>query len=322
VSYAIAVCRTLYGQEIRVRSVTLGFVAVLSFSVGAPAAPKKVDSSAHTVHFVMVAKDVKLEVIDWGGSGRPLIFLAGMGGTAHVFDDFAPKFTAHHHVYGITRRGFGASSRPAATVQNYSATRLGDDVLAVMDALKLSHPVLVGHSIAGEELSSVASRHPEKIAGAVYLDAGYGYSYYDRVHGDLWLDLIDVRKRIDALRAGRVEDRKPLWQDLLADTSRLEKALKEITTQMESMPDLPEPPPVARAIQFGGEKYTQIQVPVLAIFAIPDTFDAHVAEQVDAFESGLPSAHVVRLKNADHFVFRSNEADVLREMNAFLAKLP
>jgi non-heme chloroperoxidase len=32
----------------------------------------------------------------------------------------------------------------------------------------------------------------------------------------------------------------------------------------------------------------------------------------------MPSARV-RLPHADHFVFLSNEADVLREMNAFLA---
>jgi pimeloyl-ACP methyl ester carboxylesterase len=44
--------------------------------------------------------------------------------------------------------------------------------------------------------------------------------------------------------------------------------------------------------------------------------------QAKAFESGIPSARVVRLPNANHFVFSSNEADVLREMNAFLAKLP
>ena len=41
-----------------------------------------------------------------------------------------------------------------------------------------------------------------------------------------------------------------------------------------------------------------------------------------AFEKGLPSARVVRLLHADHFVIQSHEADVLREMNAFLAKLP
>jgi non-heme chloroperoxidase len=41
-----------------------------------------------------------------------------------------------------------------------------------------------------------------------------------------------------------------------------------------------------------------------------------------AFEKGLPSAKVVRIPHADHYVFRSNEADVLRDMNAFIAGLP
>jgi pimeloyl-ACP methyl ester carboxylesterase len=45
-------------------------------------------------------------------------------------------------------------------------------VLAVCDSLKLNRPVLIGHSIAGEELSSIGSRHPEKVAGLIYLDAG------------------------------------------------------------------------------------------------------------------------------------------------------
>jgi len=44
--------------------------------------------------------------------------------------------------------------------------------------------------------------------------------------------------------------------------------------------------------------------------------------QANAFEAGVPSAHVVRIPNADHFVYKSNEADVLREINAFLDKLP
>ena len=42
----------------------------------------------------------------------------------------------------------------------------------------------------------------------------------------------------------------------------------------------------------------------------------------NAFEAGVPSAKVVRLPNADHYIFRSNEAEVLRAMNDFLGKLP
>jgi len=111
-------------------------------------------------------------VLDWGGSGRPLVFLAGLGNTAHIFDDFAPKLAGRYHVYGITRRGFGASSMPVPIAFNYTADRLGDDVLAVCAALKLGRPVLAGHSIAGEELSSVGSPRAQlrgTVAGTILI---------------------------------------------------------------------------------------------------------------------------------------------------------
>jgi non-heme chloroperoxidase len=71
------------------------------------------DPSPHRTRFIPVETKVKLEVLDWGGAGRSIVLLAGLGNTAHVFDDFAPKLTAAYHVYGITRRGFGVSSSPA-----------------------------------------------------------------------------------------------------------------------------------------------------------------------------------------------------------------
>jgi len=98
----------------------------------------------------------------------------------YFFDKFAPRLTPEYHVYGITRRGFGASAALLHGQWTYSADRLGDDVLAVLDALKLNRPVLGGHSIAGEEPSSVGSRRPERVAGLIYLEAGYSYAYYDR----------------------------------------------------------------------------------------------------------------------------------------------
>src|SRR5689334_14021608 len=117
---------------------------------------------------VPVDRDVSLEVLDWGGNGPPIVLLAGLGNTAHVFDEFAPRLTTMGHVYGITRRGYGKSSVPA---EGYDADRLADDVVAVLDALKLERPVLIGHSIAGEELSSLAARYPQRARGLVYLDA-------------------------------------------------------------------------------------------------------------------------------------------------------
>jgi non-heme chloroperoxidase len=310
------------------------------------------DPSPHSVQLITVDEDVKLEVLDWGGSGRPLVLLAGLGNTAHIFDRLAPKLTPAYHVYGITRRGFGASSAPVPRDENYSADRLGDDVLAVIDALKLKHPVLVGHSIAGEELSSVGSRHPEKVAGLVYLDAGYAYAYYDRSHGDFNLDSIELQKKLAQLRPGnQPPDARPLVQETL-ETSlpQFERDLQKYQKELQAMPpstfavhaaQTPAPvPAISEAIVAGERKYTSVPVPILAIFAVPHESAAAagndaaakaaleardevtMAEITEAFESGLPSARVVRLPHASHFIFVSNEADVLREMNAFLASLP
>jgi pimeloyl-ACP methyl ester carboxylesterase len=50
--------------------------------------------------------------------------------------------------------------------------------------MKLNKPILIGHSIAGQELSSIGSRHPDKVAGLIYVDAGASFAYYDETVGD------------------------------------------------------------------------------------------------------------------------------------------
>ena len=307
------------------------------------------DPSSHTMQFVTVDntadKPVNLEVLDWGGAGRPLVLLAGLGNTAHIFDKFAPKLTPAYHVYGITRRGFGASSAPSPAATTYSADRLGDDVLAVLDALQLNRPVLAGHSLGGEELSSVGSRHRQRVAGLIYLDAGYSYAYYDRSRGDLGIDLADLQKKLEQLQPGnRPQDPGTLIEELLATTlPAFERDLKEMQKNLpgarSAQPAPAQVAPITRAIMTGMQKYTDIRVPVLAIYAVPHATgqpfkddsaraaaeaqdEATTGAQAKAFESGVPSARVVRLPHANHYVFLSNEADVLREISAFLGNLP
>jgi hypothetical protein len=43
--------------------------------------------------------------------------------------------------------------------------------------------------------------------------------------------------------------------------------------------------------------------------------------QAAAIRDGVPTARVVKFTTANHYVFLSNEADVLREMRAFAAGL-
>jgi non-heme chloroperoxidase len=316
----------------------LYFLLIASLVVSLKA-PAQTDSSPHKVQFVTVEEGVQLEVLDWGGLGRPLLFLAGSGDTAHAFDNFAPKFTGQHHVYGITRKGFGASSKPAPMNGNYAADRLGDDVLAVMQALRIERPVLVGHSLAGEELSSIGSRFPSRVAGLIYLDAVASWSFYDPAHPQVEIEMNGIKKRIEEIEAGGVDEQEKL-RELEVAIARFETVLQQSNEDVKTMPPLPPRSPIGAALNFGVEKYTSIPVPVLAILACPHDWShffpndperrkarlaadtAGCSARAETFARGVPTARVVRIPNADHYVYRSNEAQVIDEMKKFLSTLP
>lgn len=307
------------------------------------------------LEYVPVEKDVKLEVLDWGGNGRDLVLLTGLGGIAQDFNDFAQKLSAKYHVCAITRRGYGASSTPAATVGNYSPQRLGDDVLAVCQYLKLRRPAIVGHSIAGEELSSIGSRHPEKIAGLVYLDAAGPYAFYNKSKGDFMLDLFDLERKLALLDPRTAApDIRPIVDELVrVSVPRFERDLEGMQKHLAVTPPSP-PPPVSpkpdgqrpdpfAAIIASEEKFTSIHAPVLAIMAVPharppappnadpdwskriaawEEWDTELGKaQSAAVEEDAPGARLVILPHASHVIYKSNESEVLRAIDNFISGL-
>jgi non-heme chloroperoxidase len=294
---------------------------------------------------IAVQNGVRLEVLDWGGTGRPVVLLAGLGVTAHGFFQFAPKLAAHYHVYGITRRGFGNSDTPPAINANYTADRLADDVLAVMDRLKIEKPVLIGHSIAGEELSSIGTRYPNRVAGLVYLDAGYEYAYYDPAHPSFRVDVATLRAQLDQLESATApQQQRSILAEIQQNLPQFQKDLQVQQAALAGMPSRPAGPPfpaVGMAIMEGLQKYTApINVPILAIFAAPHdpaSFSesdpklraaalaqdaADTSAQADAFQKGQPHAKVIRIPNANHFVYISNETQVFQEVTDFINALP
>ncbi|HEX6396522.1 MAG TPA: alpha/beta fold hydrolase, partial [Steroidobacteraceae bacterium] len=131
------------------------------------------DAAPHEPSSIKVEEGVQLEVLDFGGTGAPLLLLPGLGASAHSYDELAPLLARQHRVVALTRRGAGYSSKPDF---GYDTPRLGQDVLAVMDAMGLQKVVLVGHSIAGEELTWLGGHHADRFDGLVYLDAAYDRS--------------------------------------------------------------------------------------------------------------------------------------------------
>lgn len=309
------------------------------------------DPSPHRVQFVFADDGVKLEVLDWGGSGRALVLLAGSGNTAHIFDDFAVKLADFCHVYGVTRRGYGASSHPDF---RYDAKRLEDDVLAVLDALHLEKPVLAGHSLGGHELTALATAHPDRSAALIYMDSSADPTFD-------WGPYMELRKKLpSAMSAGypkaSAEDRRSFqvyrqWQQRNLGFAFPESELRSdfATNSDGSMGPYGTPPSVQSAITAGMRKpdYSGIRVPVLAFYTLPPplesqmkryppqtaeeraamqrVFDADMAwarRSIERMKAGVPPARVVELPGANHYIFLSNEREVLQEIRHFVSGLP
>ena len=120
-------------------------LVLFSWVHAAPHAATWRDPSPHVERLIPVQRGVRVEVLDWRGSGEALVLLAGHGDTGHIFDHFPPHLTDRFRVVVLTRRGFGASSQPEG---GFELERLVKDIADVSDTLNLGRVHLVGHSIA------------------------------------------------------------------------------------------------------------------------------------------------------------------------------
>ncbi|MFO1040123.1 MAG: alpha/beta hydrolase [Geminicoccaceae bacterium] len=324
-------------------------VAMALLALGAPSAAWATDDKPavcedHTPHkarFVKVAPGVQLEVLDFGGSGEPMVLLTGIGDNAHVWDEFAYQFTDYFRVIGITRRGFGASDKPSG---GYDVPTRAHDDIAVLDAFGIGKAVFVGHSIAGSELSRLGLAHPRRVEKLVYLDA------------------------LDRAEVPREEQELPPPPFTDADSSSL-RALQAAVARLQGnrepdaafcntfifdrsgrLVDNVTPEAIRAKVFAGAGKSTptdwrKIGAPRLGIFALlgrearqayywylspaeQAEFDAGWGRIVDwdrrtigRFAEGN-RANTFLLPNAPHYIYISNEAEVVRWMRDFLGIPP
>jgi len=129
------------------------------------------DPSPHKSGFANV-NGVRLNYLDWGGSGPALILIHGASGNPHWFDDLASAFTDRFRVVAYARRGHGLSDAKGP----YDTATLTEDLVGLMDALGITRAHLAGHSMGGNEITGMACTHPKRVDRIVYLDAGYDWA--------------------------------------------------------------------------------------------------------------------------------------------------
>ena len=335
-SLAIATvgCRGGTTPSARISRTGLGYVA----PVPARTVPDDgwTDPAPHKALGVNVAPGVRLHVLDFGGNGTPLVFLSGIGNNAHVFDDFAQRFTKTHRVVAITRRGFGESSHPSGP---YDQPTLAADVLTVLDSLGIRRAVLAGHSIGGYEITHFAARYPDRVAGLIYLDAGS-----DAVAAD------SIRKSFaEALARAANVPRQPAppqvmptdadsasagaawaYRQRVGLTDNTESAVRAAYYYEGFNPYLgnnnPVPAKMLAAISAGERTpFAKVRAPAIFIFAERDgdneVQSAVARAQREYVSRELKGSRLVTIRGARHLIFLSHPNEVEGFMTEFLKGL-
>ena len=306
------------------------------------------DTSPHTSDFVNV-NGIRLHYLDWGGNGSALLFLAGMGSSAHIFDRFAPRFVDRFHVLALTRRGHGESDYPET---GYDVETLTEDIRQFMTALKIDQAILVGHSMAGVELSHFAALYPERVLKLVFLDAAY-----DRASPAY--KAMQAKNPLRSIQPPGANDDYYTIEDYIASIQRAYPALAAIWSEvideevLHSITKTPEgkvvdkmSDTIGKAIHDTLDNYvpedSKIRAPVLSFFALLDSADylsadfmseeqqAQVVEFFDTvlvpynrewieqFRCNVPHAQIVEILKGHHYCFIKQEELVFEEMRRFL----
>ena len=306
------------------------------------------DRSPHKSDFVNL-NGICLHYLDWGGSGDVLLFLAGMGCNAHIFDHFAPRFVDNFHVMALTRRGHGESDHPDT---GYDVDTLVEDVRQFLDALGIEKVILAGHSMANVELSHFNAMYPERVIKLVFLDAAYdrhSATYKNMVENSPWRKIqppgLDVDYDSEEEYFASMKRAYPSFT-LIWTEAMVQQSLHEIIKAPEGkiidrMSDA-----ISKAIMdtltSSVLEDSKIKAPTLAFFSLSKGMNTisdewmtdeqknlimeHVEtrenpwtrESIEQFRQNVPHARITEIPHGHHYCFIQQEELVYEEMQRFL----
>ena len=104
-----------------------------------------------------------------GGEGEPVVLLHGWPTTWYLWHEVMPKLAeAGYEVVAVDTRGRGAT---AMTEGGYDVRTVAADIRALVDALDLEAPHVVGHDLGGQVAFSYAHENPDAIQTLTIVEA-------------------------------------------------------------------------------------------------------------------------------------------------------
>jgi pimeloyl-ACP methyl ester carboxylesterase len=111
--------------------------------------------------------------VEESGAGTPIVFVHEYAGDYRSWEPQMRYFNRQHRCVTYSQRGYPPSDVPS-NPDHYSQDNARDDVIAVMDALRIDKAHVVGHSMGAYTALHVGIRYPQRCLSVTAAGCGWG----------------------------------------------------------------------------------------------------------------------------------------------------
>ena len=99
--------------------------------------------------------------------GTTILCLHGRWGRAETWFDFIQHYGKRYRIIAPDQRGHGLSSKP---ISKYTAEEMAEDIIELIDFLKIDSVILVGYSMGGRVAGYLTALYPKFVKALALLD--------------------------------------------------------------------------------------------------------------------------------------------------------
>lgn len=154
------------------------------------------------------------------GQGSPLVLIAGFSCDHTFWSGIVDELAKHHQILLLDNRGIGQTDTPNSA---YTIDLMADDVMAVVKALGLKKPIIVGQSMGSAMAQSIGKRYANDIDKIILMNT------FDKVYKapQIAFELTGKLHRMNIPLKYRVESIAP-WvysSEFLSQPNQLDKLI-------------------------------------------------------------------------------------------------
>ena len=279
----------------------------------------------HARRVRLPGSDLSLHLYDAGPpDAAPLLLVHGLGDEADTWRHLIPPLSASRRVLAPDLPGFGRSDKPK---RPYTLAFYRDALVELLDELDLARATLVGHSLGGMIVHSIALAHPEQaerlvlIGGSLvtrsqsislstigFLIPGIGEWLYNRLRRDPEAAYLTLRAYYGDLDRLPQADREFLFQRVNERVWSDGQRRAFLSTYRRLARSLP-------ALQRGlGARLAQLAAPTLAVWGERD--QVNPVANGRALQELQPGVRLVIVPSTGHNVHQEAPSAVLEAMTA------